>query len=44
MQYMLVAIILVAGLTQAQTNQPSAPGGPQDSRTQALVNRAQKES
>ena len=36
MQFMLIGIILVAGLTQAQTNQPSAPGGPQDSRTQAL--------
>ena len=36
MQFMLVAIILVAGLTQAQTNQPSAPGSPQENRTQAL--------
>ena len=36
MQFMLTVILLVASLMQAQTNQPSAPGGPQDNRTQAL--------
>lgn len=36
MQFMLVAIILVAGITQAQTNQPATPGSPQDNRAQAL--------
>jgi hyperosmotically inducible protein len=36
MQFKLVVILLVAGLMQAQTSQPSAPGTPQDNRNQAL--------
>ena len=35
MHYLLVVILFVAGLTQAQTNQP-ATGSPQDNRAQAL--------
>jgi hypothetical protein len=36
MQYMLAVILLIAGLTQAQTNQPSAQGSPQGNQTQGL--------
>jgi hyperosmotically inducible protein len=36
MKFKLVAILLMAGLTQAQTNQPAATGSQQDNRAQAL--------
>jgi hyperosmotically inducible protein len=36
MRFMLVVILLAAGLTQAQTNQSPAPGSPQENRAQAL--------
>lgn len=36
MRFMLVVILFVAGLAQAQTDQPAATGGPQGNRTQAL--------
>ena len=34
MQFMLLVILLVAGLTRAQTNQASTSGSPQDKQTQ----------
>ena len=36
MRFMLVVVFLVAGLTQAQTNQGLAPGSPQENRAQTL--------
>jgi hyperosmotically inducible protein len=36
MRLMLVVLFLVAGLTQAQTNQGAVPGSPQENRAQAL--------
>jgi len=36
MRFIPVVILLVAGLTQAQTNQGATPGSPQENRAQAL--------
>ena len=36
MRFMLAAILLMAGLTQAQTNEAPVPGSSQDNRTQSL--------